>query len=49
MGYKVNKVAQSLSRKELVFGCLFPSENFSSFYGDIESGIKAAAEKLKGL
>lgn len=47
MGYKVNKVAQSLSRKELVFGCLFPSENFSYFYGEIEEGIRAAAEKLK--
>ncbi len=47
MGYKVNKVAQSLSRKELVLGCLFPSQNFSEFYGEIEEGIKAAAEKLK--
>lgn len=38
MGYKVNKVAQSLSRKPLKIGCILPS-NSNYFYPEVEAGI----------
>lgn len=45
MGYKVNRVAQSLSRKEVVIGIAKP-EGWPQFYGQIYNGIRSELEQL---
>lgn len=45
MGYKVNRVAQSLSRKEVVIGIAKP-EGWPQFYGQIYRGILNELEQL---
>lgn len=45
MGYKVNRVAQSLSRKEVVIGIAKP-EGWPQFYGQIYKGILGELEQL---
>lgn len=45
MGYKINSVAQSLSRKKIVIGVVKPQE-WSQFYGQIHCGIMRELERL---
>lgn len=45
MGYKVNRVAQSLSRKEVIIGIAKP-EGWPQFYGQIHKGIRSELEQL---
>lgn len=45
MGYKVNRVAQSLSRKEVIIGIAKP-EGWPQFYGQIYKGILIELEQL---
>ncbi|MCY6958611.1 LacI family DNA-binding transcriptional regulator [Clostridium brassicae] len=45
MGYEVNKVAQSLSRKPIKIGCILPG-NSDYFFPEVESGIIDAQKSL---
>ena len=46
MGYKVNRIAQSLSRNPFVIGILMPSV-WPEYYGFLESGIKKGLLQLQ--
>lgn len=45
MGYVVNSIAQSLSRKAITIGVLMPS-NWQEYFNDMEKGMKTAFKSL---
>lgn len=45
MGYRVNHVAQSLSRKQLCFGVVFPS-HWGSYWEDVQIGMDKVLAEL---